>query len=151
MAPPDGLQRSVDLSEPEASKEPPELGTDPVSSSDTVLDEPPPWERSAPRVPPLRVLTDRFGELYREANAGAAPTWDGKRMAFMKQLLTSHGLEEVLRRMEIMFKSPPSWPPPPHDMTCFRSHFDRFAKPAGPRGGVADRAVTPADYWKDEP
>lgn len=76
-----------------------------------------------------------FDELYAKANAGARPTWDGKRGKQVATLLKAHGLDECLKRATNMFQAPPEWPPPPHDLGTLVQHFDRFAQPHKAAGG----------------
>lgn len=74
-------------------------------------------------------LIAEFDRLYAEAHGGARPTWDAKRGAQVAKLLKAHGLEECSKRAANMFRSPPPWPPPPHDLGTLVQHFDRFAQP----------------------
>lgn len=79
-----------------------------------------------------------FDRLYAEANGGARPTWGAKPGALVARLLKAHGLAECVRRAEVMFRAPPEWPPPPHDLSTLSQHFDRFTgtvAPARPRPG----------------
>lgn len=125
----------------------------------------PPWlrggERSEPKIArargrasdaaadphPHRVVTDAFTELYREANGGADPTWDGKAHGQVKSLLKKHPAAEVVRRAEIMFRERRRWPKPPYDLGTLVAHFDKFAVAGGTGGVVGDRHKTGVTYY----
>jgi hypothetical protein len=76
-----------------------------------------------------------FDAMYAEHNDGARPTWGGKPGKLVSTLLKAHGLAECLRRSANMFRAPPPFPPPPHDMATLAQHFDKFAKPHQRNGG----------------
>jgi hypothetical protein len=82
-----------------------------------------------------QTLVAEFDGLYAEANGGARPTWGAKQGALVAKLLKAHGLEECRRRAANMFRAPPPWPPPPHDIGTLSQHFDRFAQPHKAAGG----------------
>jgi hypothetical protein len=67
-----------------------------------------------------------FDRLYREST-GAGPTWNGRSGKQVQRLLKQHGKDEVIRRIGVMFESPPSWMRPPFDIGTLEAHFDKFA------------------------
>jgi len=93
----------------------------------------------APKHPQLDPTTDHsraiaaFDVAYSKAY-GAKPTWDGKSGALISKLLKAHGLAEVLRRIDVLFTSPPAWLTPPFDVATLAQHFDKLVvtAPAAP-------------------
>lgn len=71
------------------------------------------------------------------------PTWGAKQGARVNRLLKQHSVSEILRRIEILFASPPSWLVPPFDLGTLEQHFDKLAQPATkPRGHDEPRMGT---------
>lgn len=67
-----------------------------------------------------------FDGYYRRAN-GTAPTWTNTgNPKLIHSLVNAHGVEEVIRRIRILEKSPPKWPPAPWDVRTFFAHFDKL-------------------------
>lgn len=107
----------------------------PGSGEDQVLvaarpgTSPPPG--SSPETPSGYVaFVGAFDRYFREANAGAKPTWGSKQGALVKSILAKHGLDECLRRAKRMFRSPPSWLTKGGGsltLTTLVSNFDAFA------------------------
>lgn len=46
----------------------------------------------------------------------------------MGDLVKAHGLHEIVRRVSVLERTPPSFPPAPWDMPTFAQHFDRIAQ-----------------------
>jgi len=96
------------------------------------------------RVTPMRQVTDCFQALYVERTGGKKPTWDGKTTTLVQQLLVLHGADEVCRRIEILFRSPPAFlAGSVPDVGTLRAHFDKLAAPAnGTRAGPGKRSAS---------
>lgn len=75
---------------------------------------------------------DAFDGYYRRTHGDAKATWDGKRVAMVKTLVSKHGAPEILRRIHVLETSPPSFPPAPWDLGSFVQHFDKIARPSTP-------------------
>jgi hypothetical protein len=70
--------------------------------------------------------------LFAKSN-DTKPTWSAKTERQLTGLLKAHPAEEICRRMDIAFTSPPDWPRAPYDFATFAEHFDKFARPAMPQ------------------
>ena len=91
-----------------------------------------------------RESIDLFHRLYLEAYK-SKPTWRAAEGAQLKRLLTTHGADEVQRRITNLFRAPPRWLRPPFTFGTLVKHFDHLvvgavAGPNGRRGGM-----TPAE------
>ncbi len=73
---------------------------------------------------------EAFDRYFKNANAGAAPSWDGKRIKMLKAKCQSLSVGEVVRRIEILESAPPPWPPQPWDLPTFVQHIDKLAAPS---------------------
>lgn len=100
----------------------------PVSAPDPVLI--PDLPKSPPGAHQSAIAA--FDEFYRRAN-GTKPTWGPKNAQLMARLLKQHGLDEIRKRIAILERSPPKFPPPPWDMGMFSQHFDKLVSQA-PQG-----------------
>lgn len=93
-----------------------------------------------------------FDALFREANAGAKPTWGPTQGAMVKGILVKHGLEECVRRARRMFESPPAWIAKGGGSLSLKTlvaNFDAFAGdasgsalPAGRTNAAGERALS---------
>lgn len=45
----------------------------------------------------------------------------------MAGLVKTHGLPEIIRRLNVLERTPPKFPPTPWDMPTFSQHFDKIA------------------------
>lgn len=81
----------------------------------------------------LQLAIDAFDRAFTDAY-GARPTWGAKQCAQLKRLLSAHGLDEVLRRMGLLFGGALSWPPAPYDLGVLVLQFDRLVAPTSGRG-----------------
>lgn len=97
-----------------------------------------------------RVIAE-FDRRYRD-RFGQSATWGAKQAGQVKQLLVKHQSDEVIRRIVILFDSPPAFllnSPP--DFATLVQHFDKLVAPAtmangtraGPRGSPAVGRVEP--------
>ncbi len=68
-----------------------------------------------------------FTTRYRAAY-GADPSWP-KWTGQVKALLKSHSPDEIRRRIEILFTSPPTWLQGPYDFGTLVQHFDKLVQP----------------------
>lgn len=87
----------------------------------------------------IAVFDQRFRERF-----GQPPTWGPKQAGQVKQLLARHPADEVIRRIAILFDSPPAFllnSPP--DVATLVQHFDKLVAPAtmanGTRAGPPSR------------
>lgn len=88
------------------------------------------------------------------------PTWGAKQIAILKRLVTAHGADEVVRRIGILFTSPPQWLAESSvDVNTLANHFDKLAVAVVPRAGyqpqqrgsqIARGAETLADLREKE-
>jgi hypothetical protein len=85
----------------------------------------------------LQHAIDRFDRYYRDAY-GTRPTWGAKQGAMLKRLLSAHGLDEVLARMERLFRGI-DWPKPPYDLGVLVAQFDRLV------GDIKPRKLSPSE------
>jgi len=82
--------------------------------------------------------------LFAQHNHGAKPSWGGMHGKLLNELLASHTPDEVLRRADIMFRSPPVYPRGPNpDLKTLYAHFDRFAVEISDtrNGGMSAREI----------
>ena len=70
--------------------------------------------------------TDAFQARF-EAAYHVKPKWGGREINHIKALIRSHGANEVIRRINVMFDNPPKWMTSALDMATFVHHFDKFA------------------------
>ncbi len=87
-----------------------------------------------------------FDSRYRAAYE-TKPTWGAKQVGQLKKLVASHGIDEVLRRIGVLFEAPPSFLAGPHDVGTLVQHFDKLVRPASPR--PAQRAAPPRESGLD--
>lgn len=74
-----------------------------------------------------------FDQRYRD-RFRTKPTWGEKQGKLVKGLLAQHSAGEVIRRIEILFTSPPSWlDASALDLGTLVRHFDKLAAPSQPR------------------
>lgn len=89
---------------------------------------------------------DAFDQYFRKVNNGSKPTWGGKRIAMIERLVKSHNLDEVIRRIGVLSRAPPSFPPQPWDLPMFVQHFDKCAQETTakntPRNSVMNSSPT---------
>jgi len=81
--------------------------------------------------PGHRQVVARFDELYKQRTGGASPSWGKDTGGMIKTLLGKHTGAEIIRRIEILFCSPPrflqgSTP----DVQTLVQHFDKLATPS---------------------
>jgi hypothetical protein len=113
----------------------PAQAPDPAPSPD-----PNPDTRARARSPALPagavVATARglFDGYYRETHGGALPTWDNPKLQRLRSLLAQHGTQEFSRRLEVLRRTPPNFPPAPWDPDTFLRHFDKISAPSTIRG-----------------
>lgn len=106
---------------------------DPEKSCSPPAREPRPPRAPKPPSGPHQQAIAAFDAYYRRSNSGAKPTWGGKNAALMARLLALHGIDEINRRLELLERAPPKFPPPPWDMAMFSQHFDKLV-PSAPQG-----------------
>lgn len=80
--------------------------------------------------PDFRAFLGGFQALFSARNGGAKPTWGVQQRAAVERLLRGPGLQESLRRAQVMFTSPPAWMSGPFDLATLEKHFDKFAAAA---------------------
>lgn len=86
-----------------------------------------PDKRRGQRVVGFQDVVDEFDRMYRDANDGTKPSWRGGRNTkLIRDLVAEHGRDEVIRRIRVLFVSPPSWLRPPHDVGTLARHFDKL-------------------------
>lgn len=73
---------------------------------------------------------DAFHLAY-EQRYGAKPTWTAKRVKQVKDLVRLHGLDEVIRRINVLFSDPPTWMTEPFTVALLVGAFDSLAIGAG--------------------
>lgn len=101
-----------------------------LSSSPTPVPSPLPEKSPAPAEPsPHQRAIDEFDAYYRRTHGGAKPTWNGAICKRVKDLVGKHGVHEVVRRISVLERSPPRFPPAPWDASTFLLHFDKCAQP----------------------
>jgi len=93
-----------------------------------------------PPVPGQQETVAAFHDAYLAQN-GVPPTWGAKQAGQIKQLVTTHGADEVQRRIGILFDGRgPAFLAGPFDVGTLVQHFDKLAKPSAPAraspGGV---------------
>ena len=81
---------------------------------------------------------DTFHQAYLGAYS-SKPRWTDKQIGMMVQLVKSHGSAEVVRRIGILFTSPPSFLKGPHDVATLVQHFDKLVRPAAATPAVPAR------------
>ena len=80
----------------------------------------------------IATFHDAFVKAY-----GAKPSWGVKRAAMMKRLVKEHGLDEVKRRIAVLFeRGLGRWPEPPYTIGVLSSQFDRLVATVTPTRGV---------------
>jgi hypothetical protein len=82
----------------------------------------------------------RFTTAY-----GSKPSWGKRQGGQIKTLLRAHGRDEVLRRIAILFDSPPSWLKGPFDLGTLVLHFDKLVVAV-----VSDRSTGRAEPQRPE-
>lgn len=87
-----------------------------------------------------------FDARYRAAYE-TKPTWGGKQVGQLKKLVASHGIDEVRRRIGVLFEAPPPFLTGPHDVGTLVQHFDKLVRPTSPR--PAQRAASPRESGLD--
>lgn len=101
--------------------------------------------RKAKKKPPppdgYQEFIDSFTAAFELAN-NCRPTWGARQGAQVKNLLKAHGLDECLRRMDVMFTSPPPWMAT-RDLGTLQAHFDKLAQPHRER--KTSRGLSPAE------
>lgn len=88
-----------------------------------------------------QVAVEAFDAYYRRAHANAKPTWDAVRVKQVKTLVGKHGVSEILRRLDVLERTPPSFPPAPWDLGTFIQHFDKCAAPTKSTNGRANDPI----------
>ncbi len=78
---------------------------------------------------PTRLVTDHFQTRYRTAY-GTNPSWNERTGKQVKHLLKSHTPDEINRRTDILFDSPPPFLTGPHDFSTLVQHFDKLVQPS---------------------
>ncbi len=68
---------------------------------------------------------DAFHDAF-VARYGHKPTWSGKQLNLIKQLLRKHGADEVVARIAVCFGTEIEWPPHPRTVDTLSVHFDKF-------------------------
>jgi hypothetical protein len=130
---------------PEATREPATTYPDPCPPTLTLTLTPsrssgsPSGKSDSPparRTGPVQRCWLHWSELYERANE-TKPTWSPKTERLLSGVLKGHSPEEVCRRMDIAFTSPPDWPRGPYDLATVAEHFDKFARPSMPRQTVS--------------
>lgn len=91
----------------------------------------------------IGVFHERFKAEY-----GAKPNWTDGNAKSMRGLVSRHGSSEVIRRVGIMFDSPPTWLSPPYDMRTFVRFFDKFVAPTSAPKMIGASGLT---YGRFEP
>ncbi len=77
--------------------------------------------------PHARVIAE-FDRRYRERFPGK-PTWGAKQGAQVNRLLKAHGADEVMRRIAVLFDSPPAFlARSPPDIGTLEQHFDKLVE-----------------------
>jgi hypothetical protein len=76
-----------------------------------------------------QAATDAYFQRF-EAAYGQKPGFLAKHGAQINRLLKAHGLVEFLRRLEILFTSPPNWLKGPYDLGTLESQFDKLIQPS---------------------
>ncbi len=66
-----------------------------------------------------------FDRRFRDAY-GNPPTWDKTTGGMVATLLTKHAATEIVRRINVLFDSPPKWPPGPYDFRSLVAMFDKL-------------------------
>lgn len=97
-------------------------------------------ESAAAKTVEFQHSLDVFDTRYREAY-GRKPSWNGRTCASLKKLVAAHGNDEVVRRIGILFSSPPAFLTGPHDVGTLVQHFDKLAQPARARRTVAQEQM----------
>lgn len=101
-----------------------------VSHQDGIeLEHPGPRKPRQPSGPHQQAIAE-FTAYYQRTHAGASPTWNGKTTKLMAELVKAHGLHEITRRLAVLERTPPAFPPAPWDLATFAQHFDRCAQAA---------------------
>lgn len=85
-----------------------------------------------------------FDTAFRGRHNGTKPTWKAQDFAQVKRLLSQHGLESCLLRVEHFFHSRPPWPEG-YDFGTLVAHFDKFASPY--RKPRDSENLTARDIW----
>lgn len=96
---------------------------------------PPPRPRREPTGDHARTIA-AFDQRFRE-RFSQPPTWGAKQAGQVKALLAKHSADEVIRRIGILFDSPPAFllnSPP--DIATLVQHFDKLVAPANLANGT---------------
>jgi hypothetical protein len=113
----------------------------------------PPAIATADAVTSFQPAVDNFHKLYLGAY-GRKPTWNKATIGMMKALVDGNGVDEVNRRSDILFTSPPSWLKPPYDVATLVKHFDKLVQPAreerDPRVGRGAAEYAPGERERAE-
>lgn len=76
--------------------------------------------------PGLKEAIATFHDAYVQAY-GSKPSWGVSRASMMKRLVKEHGLEEVKKRIDLLFTvGLGRWPDPPYTLGVLVSQFDRL-------------------------
>lgn len=87
----------------------------------------------------MKIVTDVFTKRFREASKGLTPKWGKREFVMVAQIVASHGVEEIVRRIDNMFTSPPRWMKPPFTLGTLVRHFDQFVITANESDEIANR------------
>lgn len=113
--------------------------------------ETPDKPKKEPKVERYKETVAHFHQRY-VARFERKPTWNGKAGRLLVPLIRTHGADEVIRRIDVLFDSPPSFllgSPP--DVGTLAQHFDKLVAPAGrvaPRGSGRFEPADGIDYEK---
>jgi hypothetical protein len=98
----------------------------------------------------IRRVTDAFQSRW-EATYRTKPRWAGREFRNIKALIRSHGANEVVRRVHVMFDDPPPWMTPPLTLNTFVAQFDAFVMRGDDARRAHDASRPPAKHGRHDP
>ncbi len=98
----------------------------------------------------IKTVTETFTERFRKANNGLTPKWTKREYVMVARIIASHGVDEIVRRIDNMFTSPPKWMSPPFTLGTLIRHFDQFVITAA-EAEQAKRGQSGLAYGRFEP
>ncbi len=93
--------------------------------------------RASPPRSPMAAVKACWAKRWRAAH-GAHPHWTPNLEKHAANLGQAHGVDEVCKRIDLCFDSPPQWPPGPRDFKWFVDNFDKCIR-AGPGAPGSDQ------------
>lgn len=98
----------------------------------------------------IRPVTDAFMTRYADKH-GKKPSWTARDVKHIKTLIQREGVDEVVRRVHVMFDDPPRWMLPPFTLNTLVAHWNALVDGQAKIAREHNASRGPAAYGRYEP